>query len=739
MPKTVIHYLLFFLGSITVFSLHGQELSEFYPEVSRDGSTLLHPWAGGLNAPQFSPVHLDSDSLIDLFVFERSGNMVLTFVGRGEHIFEFDDSYISSFPPLRDWAILRDYNQDGVQDIFSYSTTGAPGFDVYRGSIGGGLLSYQKLTFPTDLQVLTYPLSSGGRANIYISNQDIPEVVDVDKDGDLDILSFDVDGTRLRYYRNMAIEKDLGSDTLDYILEDRCWGKFTESFNTNQVILSNDANACASGVAPRNIHSGSTIAAFDWDFDEDLDLLLGDISFDDLLLLINGGSNEQAFITGQMMSFPNDQDPVILKYFPAAFMIDLNADSIQDFVATPTQLDARQNVEMTWLYSGVKGETNVEFELTRKDFLTDQMLDFGTDATPLFFDFNSDGLTDILVGSRFHRNHDPNQPSTLFLLENTGSLEEPKFEIRDTNYLRLSQHVNELDALTPTSYDIDHDGDEDLIIGNKTGKLILVENVAGPNQEFVAGTIEYPWFDIDVGFGSFPAIFDVDGDSLPDLIVGEERGNVNFLRNVGTVSQPSYNPDLDDRENRDEFGFIDTRQSITVFGIATPTVLHTLDSTFLVCGSSAGEFSIYPLDASGLNDTLPKLESSLSELYVGRRLRGSFADINGDGWLDLVTGNARGGLTIFSTSFRTTQIVSDLHLAQPQPRVYPNPFKDNLTIDWNQTINYVQIFDLQGRLIFRKAVNAKKLELDLAELSPGLYQAKIISAGYQYVKRLVKF
>ncbi|MDV7400022.1 hypothetical protein RZS08_51880, partial [Arthrospira platensis SPKY1] len=40
--------------------------------VTNDGSLLDLPWAGGLNAPQFSSIDLNQDGLDDLVVFERN-------------------------------------------------------------------------------------------------------------------------------------------------------------------------------------------------------------------------------------------------------------------------------------------------------------------------------------------------------------------------------------------------------------------------------------------------------------------------------------------------------------------------------------------------------------------------------------------------------------------------------------------------------------------------------------------
>jgi hypothetical protein len=90
---------------------------------------------------------------------------------------------ISDFPPMDRWSLIRDYNKDGLPDIF---TGCIAGIKVYRGSMSGGHYNFTMVDSP-----MVYP-DGAFTVNIYCANDDLPAIEDMDKDGDLDILVFSI-------------------------------------------------------------------------------------------------------------------------------------------------------------------------------------------------------------------------------------------------------------------------------------------------------------------------------------------------------------------------------------------------------------------------------------------------------------------------------------------------------------------------------------------------------------------
>lgn len=78
------------------------------------------------------------------------------------------------------------------------------------------------------------------------------------------------------------------------------------------------------------------------------------------------------------------------------------------------------------------------------------------------------------------------------------------------------------------------------------------------------------------------------------------------------------------------------------------------------------------------------------------------------------------------------------HFSQLEFNYFPNPAKDNLTINANKTIESLQLFDVQGRLLVTKTADDMHALLDVSRYANGVYLLKVNSENGSLTKKIVK-
>lgn len=703
--------------------------------VDKSNKSFRMPWVGGLNSPQFSHIELNGDQWPDLFIFDRVGDKVLTYINKGvqsgDTAYEYAPQYESLFPDdLKSWALIRDYNLDNIPDIFTHTNTGTR---VYKGFIQNG-----KLKFSIVNHLLTYNDGTFD-VNIWTNIDDIPVVTDVNRDGDLDILTFGIFGSTVEYYENQTKE-NLGNpsyayDSLKFRDGSFCWGNFSENSLNNSITL----NISCKGGGQLNVddasrHVGSTIFDFDADNDHDVDLLIGDISFNSLVFVQNCGDSSFANVCYSDTSFPSCNKPVNVPVFPAAYSIDADNDGIKDLIVSP---NARVSIDVknALFYKNVN--TACGWSFTSDSFLTYHSLDLGTDSKPVFFDFNYDGLQDIVVGNfGYYRENQPFK-SSIAILENTGTSDKPSFSIITTDYGNFSSF--NLVGMHPAFGDMDGDGLPDMIVGELNGYLHFFKNTGSSTANFSSLTSPQ-YFGLDAGQYSAPFISDVNGDSLNDLLVGRRDGKITYYRNFGTKTSPQFHQD----SSNTFFGGVNVNMPGFTEGYSTP-VIHenTNGERDLLVGTNRGLVYRYSIDTTKLQTgNFALLDTNFIGFDAGSETTISIADINDDGKFEYMLGNSRGGILMYSDTLLDTSVVLKSASIEQDGDflLYPNPTDQILNIQLTQPVSNqiaFHVFDMQGQKVKTDYSSNEGgiLTLNTGNFTKGVYILTIISGHKLYHKR----
>jgi hypothetical protein len=750
--KAITFYLVFFF--LTPFFLRSQHFFSMKPatgkqvEVTDESRKIYpHPWAGGMNSCQFGAIDLNMNGIKDLFVFDRHGNRIMTFLNGGtpgQIDYTYTPEYAEAFPEMFDWVILKDYNNNGLTDIFTYSKE-YPGIIVYK-NVSDTELKFELMAYP----YLT-SLQGGGEVNILVTDVDYPGIADIDGDGDLDILVFGVFGSFIQYHRNMSMELYGVPDSLKFEEVTRCWGWFAESEESNVIYLDTcqpfkNENRVISDMwindrAGR--HVGSTFLLLDLNANGLMDLVLGDVDYPNLIELINGGTPDSAYMISQDPLFPSYDKPVQMFSMPVGAYIDVNNNGINDLILSPfdPSLITSENHRSVWLYlnSGQNDQPNLNF--VQKDFLQEGMIDVGSGAYPVFADYDGDGLPDLFISNFGYYMYSWYGPgmflhsvywSNIALFRNTGTATQPQFSRVTHDFAGL--HSLHLTGIYPTFGDLDGDGDPDMIIGHEEGSLIFFENIAGPGQPMVFADPVFNYQDIQVGKFSTPQLFDLDGDGLIDLIIGEQKGNLNYYRNTGTAASPQF------QFITDSLGKVNvTNYNLSYNGYSTPCFFRNMENeTRLIVGSEHGKIFYFKDIDGNLEGTFTECDSLFVILNgepgnpgKGIRTAAAIADLDQDGFFELIVGNYAGGVNYYP-GIQQPQVASVNPVSQgsTQFKLYPNPAAGRLMIEMNGSLGMevirISVFDLFGNQLMTHTVTGKQtIELNISGLASGVYLCKV--------------
>ena len=692
--------------------------------------------AGGLNNPQVSVADLTGDGNAELYIFDRQGDVHLAFSRRSGGGWTYRPELTAGWPKAISFGLLRDFNADGVPDLYTHADAeGREGVLVYEGFRQNGRTAFNKVEFSDRNDNALRYNDAGDERLIYVAISDIPAVADLDGDGDLDILSFDSAGGVIDEFENVGNTGGAPQSLFRFVRRSDCFGGVYETNLDGLVNLAPAAGECATPFAPpreeelsnrTGFHPGSTITPYDTDGDGDLDLLLGDVNTGFVTELTNSpGANNLTFFDQVDYRWPSQSVAVDIDNFPAVFPVTLPGETQVSFLASPSNPAGGASYEVLWRYPA--GADGTSPQLAERDFLTSLAFDHGRGSHFALGDLTGDGVDDLLVGNDSYYNDGNALTAEFALYVYDASTDSYQQQVPSWLSSLNASMGGTLLVLDPTLHDMDADGDLDLLFGSDAGFVSYVENTGGAGAPASFGPLQAVWMGIELGINTSPAVADVTGDGLPDLLVGERRGLLSFFPNVGTATNPSFNATA----SEDSYGGIDVRIPGVNSNVNTrPAFTEVNGETVLYVGSGQGRMLVYrdlPSSAGGTATLADDLD-----LPIGFDLDPSFGrDPAGEALIAI--GNARGGLSIFrKEGFVEVQQPTRVSTAW---RIFPNPSTGEWSVLGLGEGTRLLITDLSGRRV--ASVNAGEHKPRMAQ---GVYAVQAIGPQAQplgTVQRLV--
>jgi hypothetical protein len=441
-------------------------------------------FAGGIDTPRFQFVDIDGDGDRDLFILDRDGLLWFYRNTSASYLLEPNQRFGIS---AGSWFRFVDIDADGDLDCFTNQEFSEVTLYTNTGT-----------AFHPQFQLTTAAIVDTSGIELFSERFSVPAFADIDGDGDLDFLTGSQSGS-ITLYRNVGTAQNPS------------FAFVTNVFNGIQII---------GGGLRKPQHGASGIEFHDMDGNGTLDLFWGDYFNPSMYVLKNFGTPAVPNYLLTDSTYPKGNE-VRTFGFNIPQHADINGDGIFDLMIST--VFPNEDIDNLWYYQNVGSNTEPAYVLVTKNFIP--MIDVGSRSSVAIADFDGDGDCDLCLSSG---------GGEVQIFENKGSAASPLFS-------NIPSYTKKLSAFycTVSAGDLTGDGAPDLFIGEFSGGLRLLRNNSTPGN-FNFEQIPFQLDSVNVGNSSAPCIGDVDHDGVDDILIGNSAGTLRYYRNIGTNSQPLF-------------------------------------------------------------------------------------------------------------------------------------------------------------------------------------------------------